>query len=231
MAAVVIAPGPPRSGQNRAGSASVCGRTPVSAAFLEAGNDFVPAPNVTLTQGIVGSTANNDLLASVSPRKIFQRAKQNKSAFDADLDGLISAAASLLASDFPLPTVVNSTASPVLDVGGLPPYSPATFGSSPTLDAKIQNYWLHWGNQFGYARCSDGSQCTTVAGSACRGVLVFVGERTAGQLRLTTDQQNNEANYLDTGNLGQFASPTPAFVGSPSYSTSAAGQDVVICLN
>lgn len=67
----------------------------------------------------------------------------------------------------------------------------------------------------------------------CNRVLIFGGQKTGTQVRLTATDKNNPANYLEGGNLSGFATPTSShnsFNGASPFSASNPSADLLSCI-
>jgi hypothetical protein len=122
--------------------------------------------------------------------------------------------------------------------------------SSPTDKSagRIQNdscfnnsppgYFNHWQDMFFVAKPTVGTFNVTVdsATQSCNGVLVFAGQRGAGQSRTDLTEQSVLANYLEGTNLASFTPPAggTTFSGQGQFdivsATQSAQQDIVRCI-
>lgn len=72
-----------------------------------------------------------------------------------------------------------------------------------------------------------------VATSVCNRVVIFGGQRTAMQTRLTVADKNTAANYLEGLNLAAFATPVAnntSFAGNATFNASASSADILRCI-
>ena len=72
---------------------------------------------------------------------------------------------------------------------------------------------------------------TTTA--SCNRVLIFGGQRIAGQVRVTATDKSNPANYLEGQNLAAFAAPTANssnFSGPSTFNVNNPSADLLRCL-
>lgn len=72
-----------------------------------------------------------------------------------------------------------------------------------------------------------------VATTSCNRVLIFGGQKTAAQIRLTAADKADPANYLEAPNLTAFTTlPPPAsnFSGASTFSTNSPSADLLRCL-
>jgi len=64
-------------------------------------------------------------------------------------------------------------------------------------------------------------------------VLIFGGQKTAAQTRLTAADKADPANYLEAHNLSTFAVPVALsgnFSGASTFSANSASNDLLRCL-
>jgi hypothetical protein len=69
--------------------------------------------------------------------------------------------------------------------------------------------------------------------TACTSVLIFGGQKTAGQIRITAADKSNPVNYLEGANATAFAIPTAtsnSFSGSSTFSASNPSADLLVCI-
>lgn len=72
-----------------------------------------------------------------------------------------------------------------------------------------------------------------VSTGICNRVLIFGGQKTASQVRLTSDDKSAPANYLEGTNLTAFASPianNSDFIGASIFSGSNPSVDLLRCI-
>jgi hypothetical protein len=72
-----------------------------------------------------------------------------------------------------------------------------------------------------------------IATPACNRVLIFGGQRTAIQSRVTAVDKNTAANYIEGINLAAFASPVANnnnFAGSATFNAATSSVDILRCL-
>ena len=262
--AIIFSPGPPLPGQNRSPSTSddvrQCGGNYHAANYLDPanasalggvanylagtnaasgttgdsdpGNDpDTPKPlsiagKVFATGGgwVAGSCPGNDcrLVANdrgmgITPDSLFGAVRQNGN-FRADLNTLLDRIAGCLRDELAAGgSLVKGK------IAGADNH--ACYGASlPPL-----GYYPHWREMIFVAAPA------TVNGIPCAGGLLFAGQRTSGQSRLTPAEKVNPANYLEGGNLSSFLAGTHSFNGPDlldrvSTGGQAAGEDVVRCI-
>jgi hypothetical protein len=67
----------------------------------------------------------------------------------------------------------------------------------------------------------------------CKRVLIFGGQKTAAQVRLTATDKSNPANYLEAPNLATFAVPianSSNFTGTSTFDANNPSADLLRCL-
>jgi type II secretory pathway pseudopilin PulG len=69
-----------------------------------------------------------------------------------------------------------------------------------------------------------------VATASCSRVLMFAGQKIAGQTRLTAVNKSDAANYIEGTNLSAFNLGTNNFVGTATFDAANASADVLRCL-
>jgi hypothetical protein len=72
-----------------------------------------------------------------------------------------------------------------------------------------------------------------IATGTCSKVLIFGGQKTATQVRLTTTDKSNPANYLEGQNLAAFATPiaiSSNFDGASNFDFNNPSTDLLRCL-
>lgn len=233
-AAAIIAAGPPLSNQDRSSDpGKVCGMSApsaVSASYLDGGYAFPAAAGTTvaLRAGQAGNDANNDRLTWITPREIFERIKRRPD-FAGQLTSLVDKLKTSLDTAFPDPQ--NAQQLGDKKIGELPP----AVGVPPDW----ATYRDNWRDQFRYVKCaSPPPTCLTVNGNACRGALIFAGERPNPGPRTVADKADLET-YLDAANVAAYVDNNPvppayAFTGAASITIpdprSPASGDVVACL-
>ncbi|OGQ98443.1 MAG: hypothetical protein A2505_06460 [Deltaproteobacteria bacterium RIFOXYD12_FULL_55_16] len=218
--AVIIGPGGVTGAQSRTSAGiSECGGSNTTAAYLE-GLTLNPAAGGVSTLVLVTSDSaknianpNNDRGLWVTSREIFERVKK-RSDFAADINTLLAdLKTSLDAASSPLVTAFNTASTagcPVTD-------SPA--------NQKKDYFRCYWNNNLKFAESSG----ITVNGASCEAVLIFSGERTTGQTRVSLADQANKSNYLEAPNLAIF-SGAGAYSGATGFTPASASADLVYCI-
>ncbi len=253
--ALVIAPGAPLSGQNRAAGADVvteCGGNYDAVNYLDPApadprtNNFVnyfagtanhatgdasvtPKPFVGGNVDVIANNSRtplvNDLLLPITAKDIFDVAKQRQD-FRDDLNALIEALVNGYLNTLPPSSLPVATASGK----GFDAVYSACDTANCNLKSNARQWALlnQWRDNFLYAGGTIGSY--TVNGqSGCKAVLIFAGERTAGQTRATPTQKNTPAMYLENDNATLFPSDG-TYAGAIAYNASASSADVVKCI-
>ncbi len=216
--AVIIGPGGVIGTQDRTSAGtSECGGNNNPAAYLE-GLTLNPAAGgvstlVLATSDSAKNGTNNDRGLWITSREIFDRVKK-RSDFASDIGTLLTDMKTTLdAATPPLVTTFNTASTagcPVTD-------SPA--------DQKKDYFRCNWNNNLKFAESAG----ITVNGAACDAVLIFAGERTTGQTRVTPSDLTNKANYLEAPNLGFFPG-AGAYIGATGFNPSAPSADIVRCI-
>ncbi len=260
-AAVIFAAGSPLGGQNRTpGGSAPCQIDPAQiAAYLDGGNNTIAgSATITLTQGLVKeATTNNDRLAWVTPKEIFDRVVKRKD-FSKDLTATppgqtntnmlfdrIKAALDLRIQN----DIFNGTATSLPTNSAS--YTPKPAGIStgevdPALDILVTNqpnyanYLANWGEQFRQAVCDNvASPCLDInnGGTAnCRGALMLGGRTTDGRPRTAAQKGSSLsilANYFESGSSTggrDLLTGSGRFVGNAAFAAASPAADVAACL-
>jgi hypothetical protein len=224
-AAVIIAVGPPVAGQGRAVANTTCSVTGAAAAwqaYVESGAfPGASGATVTLTAGSAASTTNNDLLAWITPREIFDRVRV-RSDFATQLDSL---------SSYLLSRLVTTTPDPVdLTIVGNKKTGKFPVTLSVPLTPNYEPYRDNWRDMYRYVLCSPLSQCLTVNGTACTGALLFAGTRSAGGPRTAAEQASATSLFEEPNRTAFTTAGSNAFTGATAFAASASTQDLVYCI-
>lgn len=239
-AAAIFSPGPPLAGQSRpsptAGnpcSGDASNSAAAVAAYLESGY-ATPAPTAlsgtyVITAGRTNSNVNNDRAVWIAPGEILSRRVKLRTDFQSGINAMLSKVQACLQSSFPLPTAIPGITPADKKAGRVPA---ACTQSLPSGD-----YDAHYKDQLFYLACNTvPSRCMTLGAATCDGILLFSGERTAAQNRVTDADKNIAANYLEGINAMALTTPFTglAFAGNSAFGTSsptAASTDVALCLS
>lgn len=225
---------------------------PTSASdYLETAFNDVTATPIPITSGAAGSATNNDRLAWVTPKEIIDRVVKRKdfsnplaSSPVGHLNKLTDEIRAVWEKKIQDDLVAGTTtASQPTSTGSFTQPSGKKIGSLPaslTLnDGNYTNYYNNWSDQYRQAICSTlANPCLTVAGTSCRGALMFGGRNTGGGPRTTAQKT------LSTTNLGAFFesgsgleilnSATTSFSGLTAYTENGTAAsralDVGTCL-
>lgn len=256
-AAVIFATGLPLAGQSRGGTGvGPCRIDPTQvAAFLDGAYSFASSSTISVTQGpvkdVYGGITNNDRLAWVSPKEIFDRIVKRKDFGNASTGtppGQINTLTSEIKTVWEkkiqddLVAGTTSTSQPANTASFTQPAGKqvGTLPSSLTLnDGGYAVYYDNWAGLYRQALCSSlGTPCLSVAGTSCRGALMFGGRNAGGQPRTAAQQAFSTANldhYFEAGSgLEILNSTATTFAGLSAYTEDGtpAGRalDVGTCL-
>jgi type II secretory pathway pseudopilin PulG len=222
-AALVIAPGAPLAGQNRAPPGSSCNGAADAAtalpAFIEGSYPITSDIPWVATQGEPGSNTNNDQIAWLTAGDIFGPQLQRRNDFKKMIDGMLD--------HIEASAVVASVIKPPDDstlIGSI------SEGRIPVVTATELNH--RWREQFRFLRCDASSGCMTLGDSSglstpCSAILLFAGAALGTQNRSLSTSDDN---YFE-GNVAALADPEHTlFFGSSHYVVGAASQDLIRCL-
>jgi hypothetical protein len=202
-AAVVFAPGPPLTLQNRSAfSGEPCRADPSQvSAHLDGAYNFANSTTIALTQGPIkdanGDLTNNDRLAWVTPKEIFDRVVKRQDFSNAltaspagHLNKLTDEIRAALEKKIQDDLVAGTTTItlPNANRTGFTQFTDKLVGSLPAAlplnDGNYTNYYDNWSEGYRQTICSTlGTPCLTVAGTACRGALMFSGATADGRGR------------------------------------------------
>lgn len=257
-AAVIFAAGAPL-GQNRTpGAIAPCRTDPAQvAAYLDGGNNTIAgSATITLTQGLVKeATSNNDRLAWVTPKQIFDRVLARKdfsNALTATPAGQINTLIDRIktAMDLRIQNDIfngTTTSLPANNASYTPKPSGIYTGEvDPALDIAVTNqpnyanYLANWGEQFRQAVCdSVTAPCLDINNSGtanCRGALLLGGRTSDGRPRTAAQKGSSLsilANYFESGSStgGQdLLTGSGRFVGNAAFAAASPAADVAACL-
>lgn len=249
-AAVVIAAGQPLGAQSRTPNANnVCGAMPAEvSAYLES------SLNVTgttiLTDGEAkdasGNIVKNDALLPITPKEIFDRIAKRadfRNALTATPPGYVNNLSNKIriAVETQIQSLLDTpTMPPLIPVGAALPNNQPNYTQfpgkmigdiEPTLafaSTSDGNWFDDWQNQYRQVTCSDLSvPCLTIAGTQCRGALLFSGRSVTGGPRTSSQAVSGTANLNAFFEAGQgleiLNSASMAFSGQLSYTGPNAG--------
>jgi hypothetical protein len=240
-AAVVFAAGPPLPGQNRSVFATEPCRTDPSllTAYLDGTYTlatFATNAVIALIQGPVtdgnGNATNNDRLVWITPREIFDRVAKRQDFSNplaatpvGHLNKLTDEIKAVLEKKIQddLVASTNSNSQPA-NTGDFTQFTGKQVGlpTAMTLNATYANYYDNWSEAYRQAICSTlATSCLTVAGTACRGALVFSGRGIGGRPRTAAEHTLSTANldaYFETGSGRELLNSTATtFAGNVTY--------------
>ena len=258
--AVVFAAGLPLPGQSRTTSGSYpCQIDPSHvSAYLDGNYNFATSAVIPITLGTSGSTSNNDQLAWITPREIFDKVVKRQD-FSNPSTATTPGQINKLTDE--IKAVLEKNIQDDLAAGTTTLSQPVTadftqFGkqigklpAAMTLNdaTNYANYYTNWSEQYRQVMCASlGVPCLNVAGTTCRGALMFGGRTANGQPRPGAQKLVSPL-PLGTTNLGYyFESPTAAppvpgggldilmssniFSGSTAYSAASPSADFGACL-
>lgn len=211
------------------------------ASYLES---YASATN-TFTPGAPG-TSNNDILAWITPKEIFDRIVKRADFSNAlaaspvgQINKLTDEIRAVLEKRMQDDLVAGGTpASSLPNTAGYTPFG-KQIGSLPATmslnDANYNKYYSNWSDQYRSVLCSSlTAACLTIAGTACRGALMFSGRTVAGQPRpgaWKAPATTNLAYYFESGSgLDILNSAATTYSGSTTYSARSPSADVGACL-
>lgn len=260
--AVIFAAGPPLSANvtgRGSNSGNTCGNNGKAnwTAFLESVvsdlsglTGFDSSGNSTsnpliVTKGTTGSASNNDQIAWITPKDVFDKIKKRS-----DQGGLNSLSAQItialqtrINSDLVTGTAPSSTTVPFhpVIIAGPTPYAgqvgelpiTLTVGSAPIDYTKLLS---NWQNQYRYAVCSNlCGYCLTVGGASCNSALLFGAEHTTAGPRPAQPTQMSDLFENDGSVTGDGKGALPllsggsnSFTGTTTYVSGS--NDVAICV-
>ncbi len=253
--AVVFAAGPPVAGQNRSVFAAEPCRTDPSlfSAYLDGG--YTPATFATnaaiaLIQGPVtdgnGNVTNNDRLAWITTREIFDRIAKRQDFNNplaatpvGQLNKLTDEVKAALEKNIQDDLVAGTTAnSQPTNTGSFTQFTGKQIGSLPATmtlnDGNYTNYYDNWSEGYRQAICSTlATPCLTVAGTACRGALMFGGRGNSGRPRTAAEHAFSTANpdaYFEAASGREILnSLADEFAGNTSYSDTSPACAQAVC--
>lgn len=197
-----------------------------------------------VTSGTLDSISNNDQVAWITPKEIFSRII-NRVDFKNTLNGSPAGQIDTLANETKvviekaMQDDLLATGSPTgnaqpINQNGYSQFSGKLIGDLPTLtlnNSSYQSYFDNWSDQFRYVVCSNlaaATPCLSIAGTTCRGALLFGGQSTSGAPRLSTQKppvvlpappNAYLTNYFEAGSgLEILNSSNMSFSGQTMYS-------------
>lgn len=204
-------------------------------AYLEGGNAFSPpaSPPVSpmvLTMGSPSSTANNDVVLWIMPGDIFEHLKKR---------GDFSNQISNLLDDSNFRLQVESGHPESVAVSGMGTKGTGNINCGAIANTANQTFCNNWKEMLLLTQLFTPSSITIASNGVpatigpCTRVLIFGGQRTAAQVRLTGGDKSDPANYLEGANLTAFATPTATsgnFSGASTFDANSPSMDLLRCL-
>lgn len=220
-----------------------------------------PSDNTTCVE------VGNDLGLPITSSTLFDAIGQHNY-FRADINSMLTKITDCMNQQIyawdhpvpPAPTIRAFDFAPLLDQSGNPLTAPTgvsvgrlnPLSSCFTDDNDPKGYVTHYHDQIFLAGCASGNCLTanirqadgTTQTQTCAAVVVFAGQRAAGQQRTTitetlgngqiVQQRNNPANYLEGNNLSAITTGTNPFEGDdqfrPGTYSQLSSQDIVRCV-
>lgn len=234
VAAVIFSPRGVIGSQDRTPvGATECGGGTTVAAYLDGGDPIyaatVPAAGATTTLTVattasIANATNNDQGLWISPDEIFRRIRQ-RSDFVTEINAMRTDIA----------TCLNNLALALLPIpNGSKGVGSSLETSCPPLavGTKKGNIYANWRENLLYARLPAPTVISingAPSPSPCAAVLIFGGERTASQARVTAANKGDAAMYLEGINATSFPGGT-AYSGVSAYAATTSAADVLACI-
>ncbi|HUX89599.1 MAG TPA: hypothetical protein VMV48_02770 [Gallionellaceae bacterium] len=245
--AVIFSPGPALGTQSRNSvtKAPSCGGNYTSSNYLDndtihnINNASISATANTVTQFISGQVKDllgneivNDRLLFITRDEIFNAIKKRNDFESFLTSSLIGRAVTCLnLATLPDPISIN------FDTMGELPGATQGMGMNQHITGRIKessctdNSVRKWRDNLAYTKCSSGMQCLTINSASCRGAIIFTGQQSTSQSRISNIQKNDWNNYLEGGALNIFTSTTTSISGaSATYTPTAPSTDLVACI-
>lgn len=204
-------------------------------AYLEGGNAFSPPASpplspMVLTMGSQSSAANNDVMLWITPGDIFEHLKKRND-FSNQVSNLLDD------SNFRLQ--VEPDHPETVAVSGMGTKGTGNINCGAIANTANQMFCNNWKEMLLLTQLSTPSSITIASNGVpatvgpCARVLIFGGQRTAAQVRLTGGDKSDPANYLEGANLTAFATPTATsgnFSGASTFDANSPSMDLLRCL-
>lgn len=171
----------------------------------------------------------NDRMIAMTPDDLFGRIK-NRHHFDEVINQMLADGVANL-NTLPSPATMDFSTIPVTETAGGGMVGILEIGRMPKAAVVGNKYLENWQDNLLYAICASGTACLKVNGSACRGILIFAGERTALQSRATNAQKNDWGNYLEGDVYTAFSTGSDTFNGASVYSKDSPSTDILGCIS
>ncbi len=212
-------------------------------AYLEGvGAPWPPAANATTTITLADAAsmtagANNDTAVWVTPQEVFDRVKR-RSDFRFDIDTMLSNIATcissqpVISSSFPQNKGLGRRTAPIPPNNLLDDFTANCPPAGRQVDLLAQ-----WQNNLLYMNPGAASTLTQngITYSGCSAILLFGGERTAGQTRATPLQTGDDTNpgdktqYLE-GTTATLFPAAGAYVTAAGFNSKNASADLARCI-
>jgi hypothetical protein len=230
VAALLVAPGRTRTGQNRAQSNPVytsCGGNYDASNYLN--SYFTGSTNnrVSLnTDNKAFIMTHNDRFLIVTVDDIF-RTVIKRSDFANQITSLLN--------DTTFITYLQQPSLIVAGNKGTDNVHCKNSDNSINTSTANQTFCTNWLEILLFTKLPSSSAIVIdgVANVNCSRVLIFGGKKTANQVRLTVADKSNPANYLEGANLSSFATPTSAsnnFSGASTFLYNTPSVDLLKCI-
>lgn len=194
-------------------------------------NDATLWPNAC-PPGESCALAANDVGLALAPDELFGAIRKS-SAFRTDINTMLDMMVACLRDQ----VAAGIGFAPQAIAGYVPPAdkSAGRIHSDACFNALPPGYFNHWRDMFFVARPNPLAGYMTVNGDAtCKGVVIFAGQRGAGQSRSDLAEQSALGNYLEGSNLSGFTAVGSNFSGPTLLdlvsATQSAQQDIVRCI-
>jgi len=200
-------------------------------AYLEGDNAFTPPASppespIALVMGSPGSATNNDIVLWITPGDIFEHIKKRND-FSNQISNLLDD------NDFRLQ--VEPGHPETVAVSGMGAKGTDNINCGALTNTANRAFCNNWKEMLLLTQLPEPSPITLDGAptAACTRVLIFGGQRTAVQVRLTGGDKTDPANYLEGANLTAFATPTATsgnFSGASTFDANNPGADLPRCL-
>ncbi len=232
--AIVFAPGAVITGQTRSLLGTpVCGGNNTIANYLEGGDPIYTVgaaanadSTITLaTADSIRLQTNNDQGQWITNNEIFDRV-MSRTDFPAYVaTNLLNAARDNLSF---LPGTQSHPSNGTIN-------GSVEYGQVPNTALAASKDLRAWQDNLLYKRCTSGIiNCLTVNGASCQGAVLFSGERSAGQTRITNADRITWSNYLEGTVFADFQSNSTTFTSPPlvptTYVRTQPSLDVIACI-
>lgn len=212
-------------------AAGECGGSKLASAYLESidgdGASLGSAQAIT-TIRLTATQDNNDRAVWLNSHDIFQRVMRRQD-FAQDIERLLNDLAACL-GNWPADSLPTTSAT----YKGLQDAVTRCPAASLNLD---NNFRAHWEEQLLYTRPPSAAQVQFIEQTQmpaqtqthCAAVLLFGGQRTAGQSRLDNNEKNDPAMYLEDDNAHLFPA-SGLYHGSYHFDANHPSRDLLRCI-